>query len=402
MTTTHRPGEVLVLGGGIGGLATALSIARGGGTVRVLEQAPEFVEIGAGLQVGANATRVLGALGVLDAVEALAVHPQHGVLLDARTGQRLTALTLGDAFRRRYGYPYIVVHRSDLLAILLDACRAEPGVTLENDRAVVDVVNDPDGLTAVASCADGARYRADVVIGADGLRSRARRLLDTGEPVFSGYAAYRGTVPVDTVAGETSADDVLIWIGPGRHLVQYPVRRGELYNQVAVFDVGSDDPADGTPAVLRSRFADSCPAVLDALELLNLDRSWPMFDREPIPTWVAGRVALLGDAAHPMLQYLAQGAGQALEDADQLARALAAHRDDLPAALKAYEERRLARAGRCQRVARPWGRIWHTDDDVTAALRDRVLRGRAFDDYSEVDWLYADPYPDVPAATTAA
>lgn len=397
--------SALILGGGIGGLATALSVARAGMPVRLLEQAPEFTEIGAGLQVGANATRVLGHLGVLDRVEELAVHPERGVLMDAVTGERLTALTLGDGFRQRYGYPYIVVHRSDLLSILLDACRAEPGVELENNRTVVAVEHSDDAPGATAVCADGSVHRSSVVFGADGIRSRARQLIDTSEPSFSGYVAYRGTMPIDMPIDDVGADiapnDVVIWIGPGRHLVQYPVRRGELYNQVAVFDTRGVDPlAGGAPADLDAAFAGSCPAVLRAVSLVGRDRNWPIFDRPPLPAWISGRVALLGDAAHPMLQYLGQGACQALEDAQQIGAALAGHSDDIDAALEQYHATRWERASRCQRSARPWGQVWHTDDEVTIGLRNRLLRSRAFDDYTEVDWLYADPYPDDDATRT--
>lgn len=382
---------VLIIGGGIGGLAAALALARSGREVRLLEQAPEFVEIGAGLQVGPNATRVLDRFGLLDQVLDIAVLPEHGVMLDAMTGQRLTTLDLGPQFRTRYGYPYIVLHRSDLLSILLDACRASSSVTLENNKTVVDVWASVEG--AGVECADGTRYRTELLLGADGINSRVRRLIDPAPARNSGYVAYRGTLPMSEVQAEVAENDVVLWIGPGMHLMQYPVRRHELYNQVAVFRsdrfVRGEEPF-GTVEELRERFAPACAQVQGHLARLSMDRNWPIFDREPMDNWIAGRALLIGDAAHPMLQYLGQGACQALEDAYVLAQELTANGGDVDKSLAAYQSRRLSQTSRCQLTARPWGEVWHTGDPVTRALRDRLLRSRRDDDYSELDWLYLD------------
>lgn len=395
MRTTEVP--LLIVGGGIGGLATALAVARTGTPVHLVEQAPEFTEIGAGLQVGANATRVLHRLGVLDAVERVAVHPERVVMRDAVTGQDLTALTFGATYRERYGFPYIVMHRSDLLQILLDACTAEPLVTLENDRTVTSVDLGPDAVTV--GCADGTGYRAGVVVGADGLRSRLRRLFTDDEPVCSGYVAFRGTVPIEQVVTDVAADDIVLWVGPRMHLMQYPVRSGTLYNQVAVFESASFAAGAaewGTPEELDEVYSRTVAPVRRAAAAVSRARHWPLYDREPLDAYVRGRVALLGDAAHPMLQVLGQGACQALEDAVCLADSLAEHPEDVEKALAAYEEQRLPRTTRCQRVARPWAEIWHLTDPLAIALRDRILRTRAADDYSDVDWLYADPTQETP------
>ncbi|WP_409332936.1 FAD-dependent monooxygenase [Trujillonella humicola] len=391
MSTTERSVPLLVVGGGIGGLAAALAIARTGTPVHLIEQAAEFTEIGAGLQVGANATRVLHRLGVLEAVQQVAVHPQRAIMRDATTGEKLTGLTLGETYRRRYGFPYVVMHRSDLLQILLDACTAEPLITLENDRTVVDVELG-DG-TAAVTCADGTVYRAGVVVGADGLRSRLRRLFSDDEPVCSGYVAYRGTQPIEEVATDVEANDVVLWVGPRMHLMQYPVRAGALYNQVAVFhseSFASGAGEWGTPEELDAVYAGTVEPVRISAAAVSRARHWPLFDREPLDSYVRGRVALMGDAAHPMLQVLGQGACQALEDAVCLADVLAEHPDDVDKALAAYEEARLPRTTRCQRAARPWAEIWHLTDPLAIALRDRVFRSRADDDYSDVDWLYAE------------
>lgn len=407
MSTPSRAADgqilpLLVVGGGIGGLATALAVARTGRPVHLLEQATQFTEIGAGLQVGANATRVIRQLGLLDAVEQVAVLPEQAVMRDATTGEVLTRLALGGTYRRRYGTPYIVMHRSDLLEILVAACTDEPLITLENDRSVVEVEVGTDDVTV--GCADGSRYRAAVVVGADGLNSRLRRLFVQDEPVCSGFVAYRGTMPIDEVATSVDANDVVLWIGPRIHLMQYPVRSGALYNQVAVFHSPTFESGSegwGTPEELDAAYAGTVAPVRTSATSVSRDRRWPLFDREPLERYVRGRVVLLGDAAHPMLQVLGQGACQALEDAVCLADVLAEH-DNVDKALAAYEDARLPRTTACQRLARPWADLWHHEDPLSIALRNRVLRMRADDDYSDVDWLYADPPTEAPTPPGAA
>jgi salicylate hydroxylase len=376
---------LLIVGGGIGGMAAAIAAARAGCPVRLLERAAEFAELGAGLQVGPNAVRVLAGLGLYPQVENVAVFPRYGVLRDALTGEHLTSLDLGSRFRERYRAPYLVMHRSDLLEILLGACHDSDLVTLENGKEVVEVRN-LDNRTVQVGCADGSAYRADLVIGADGLHSRLRTLVSRDQPVCSGYAAYRGTMPVRDI-GDAS---VVIWIGPGLHLVQYPIRRGELYNTVAVFRsdaFGRGEPDWGGPDELSARFAGACDQVRRGVRLVDRSHFWKTYDRDPIDTWTAGRVTLLGDAAHPMLQYLGQGACQALEDAEALGHLLAQHGNDYEAVLVGYERERLPRATRAQRAARVWGEIWHIDG-IGRLLRNHLFTSRAYDDYTHTDWLY--------------
>ncbi|MGF0313311.1 FAD-dependent monooxygenase [Rhodococcus sp. IEGM1428] len=389
MTTTHF--ATLVVGGGIGGLATALALARSGTEVHLVEQAPEFTEIGAGLQIGPNATRALDRLGLLNELSDIAVHPRSGIIRDAVTSEVLTRLDFGPSFIARYGYPYLVAHRSDVLTLLLHACQREPRVTLENNRTVVEVVEHSDH--AITRFADGDEYTADVLIGADGIKSRVRQLLDTAEPVFSGHIAHRGAIDIADVHTDAATEDVVLWMGPGIHLMQYPVRRGELYNQVAVYEsprfaAGRDDWGDADE--LAEMFAPACSAVKDAIEQIDTSRAWPVFDRDPMPTWTTPHTVLIGDAAHAMLQYLGQGACQALEDALVLSNSLAAHPGDAVRAFKRFEELRVPLTNKCQTVARPWGRTWHTSDPAMLALRNRVFRTRADDDYTDLDWLYAD------------
>jgi salicylate hydroxylase len=380
---------ILVVGGGIGGLSTALALAKKGRSVRVIERSASLGEIGAGLQLAPNASRVLDRLGVLPRIHAHAVFPSRLLWMDAMSGRPLTSLELGAVFRERYGYPYIVMHRSDLLETLLDACRASDRVTIETGKELDRIEDLGDGARAV--CKDGAAYECDALIAADGLWSTARRLLgDDSEPVCAELVAYRGTLAMNEISEHATRDAVMMWTGPNLHLVQYPIRRGELYNQVACFksdrfQPGSDDW--GTVAELESHFAPTCAEVRQAVRLVKRDRRWPLFDRPPLERWTKGCVTLLGDAAHPMLQYLAQGAAQALEDAAAIAECLAEPGRPVSAALLAYEEARLLPTARVQLTARYFGDLIHTSG-VPLRVRDAMLAKRSPTQLTEVDWLY--------------
>jgi salicylate hydroxylase len=369
-------GTVLIVGGGIGGLAAAF------------EKSAQFGEIGAGLQVAPNASRALERLGLLDALGAQAVYPQRMIWMDARTGGQLCELDLGAPFRERYGYPYLVMHRSDLLGVLLAAVQAEERIVLEPGKEVLAL--DQAGEQVDVRCTDGRTARASLVVGADGLWSTVRaHVVDDGAPICSEFVAYRGAIPIGEMSAQAGLDNVVLWTGPDKHLVQYPVRRGELYNQVAVvrssrYRQGTDDW--GTAEELERHFAATAPPVRAALTKIRRNRRWPMYDRLPVGHWSRGSVTLLGDAAHPMLQYLAQGACQALEDAVALADALDAY-DDLPTALQAYETARVARTARVQTTARTWGEFWHVQPDDQPS-RDAFLVDRSPTDYADVDWLY--------------
>ena len=389
---------LLVIGGGIGGMTAALALARAGFAAHIVERSPEFGEIGAGIQLAPNALRILDGLGVLPELAALAVHPRHLVLMHANTGRHLTTVDFGEPFERRYGYAYTVMHRGDLLAVLHEACRADDRVTLESNREVTDLAEHGD--MAEARFADGGSYRCGAVVGADGLWSTARKLVSGDRPRTDMFVAYRGTLPASSMALLASdgtpagPDDEIIWIGPYKHFVQYPIRPGELYNQVAVFRSWRYSPKAeltdrwGTPAELDKSFDRACDQVRAGVALVNRDRRWVMYDREPLDNWTTGRITLLGDAAHPMVQYLAQGACQAIEDADCLARQLSAYAGDVVKAFAAYQAERIPRTAMVQRAARTWGQIWHDNGPVIPVLRDRILTRRDRDDYTDLDWLY--------------
>jgi len=382
----RRP-DVIVVGGGIGGLSAAFALTRKGLHVRVLERAGEFGEVGAGLQLAPNCTRILDDYGLLDEAKKLGVLPANMVMKDALDGSVLTSVDLVDA-NRRYGSPYLVIHRSDLHGLFLRACR-RVGVDLRTSQHVIAYENAESG--AKVTLADGAEHAASLVLAADGLHSTARAALVGDEPVNSAYVAYRGAVSIDKVReNNVSETDVVVYVGPRCHFVQYPLRGGEMFNQVAVFEsakarAGAEDW--GTPDELDAAFAHATGNIQLGLPLMWRDRWWRMFDREPIATWVYGRIALLGDAAHPPLQYIAQGAIMAIEDGYVLAEHLAAN-PDVDGALAAYQAVRPEHCRRVLTTSRAWGKLWHLDGEQRER-RNEILRARDRCDYSFIDWLYS-------------
>ena len=309
------------------------------------------------------------------------------VMRDALDGTVLTSLDLNH-LARRYGSPYLVMHRSDLHGLFLRACR-RAGVDLRTSQHVTEYENTGSG--AKVTLADGAEHTASLVIAADGLHSTARARLVADQPVNSAYVAYRGAVPIEKVReNNISETDVVVYIGPRCHFVQYPLRGGEMFNQVAVFESARarrGEPDWGTPDELDAAFAHTTENIQLGLPLMWRDRWWRMFDRDPIETWVHGRIALLGDAAHPPLQYIAQGAIMAIEDGYVLAEHLAATRDP-DAALAAYQAVRPEHCRRVLTTSRAWGELWHLDGEQRDR-RNQILRARDPHDYSFTDWLYS-------------
>lgn len=401
-----RQPDVIVVGGGIGGLSAAYALARKGLRVRVLERAKEFREVGAGIQIAPNCTRILDEYGMLDEAKRRGVLVGNIVMRDMLDGSVLTRLDLRDA-QRRYGFPYVVIHRSDLHALFLSGCR-DAGAELLTSAQVTGYQN--KGAGAAVTLADRTTQEAALVVAADGLRSVARELLVNDEPVTSAYVAYRGAVPIERARQNNVCEtDVVVHIGPRCHFVQYPLRGGEMFNQVAVFESARGVAGKenwGAPDELDAAFGNACESVRNGLALMWRDRWWPMFDRDPIPNWVHGRIALLGDAAHPPLQYIAQGAIMAIEDGWVLAEHAARHSSassgtsassgggragrggvDWDAALAAYEAVRAEHCRRVVLVSRTWGALWHLDG-AKRLRRNAILRARDTYDYSFVDWLY--------------
>jgi len=383
--------DVIVVGGGIGGLSAAFGLSRLGLRVRVLERAKEFGEVGAGLQIAPNCTRILDDYGLLEEAKARGVVPDRMVMRDAVDGTELTALDLRD-LEREYGFPYMVIHRSDLHALFLEACR-DAGVELLTEQRVVAYGQEVGKATATTE--SGTAHEADIVIAADGLHSVARKLFLDDQPVSSAYVAYRGTVPIAEVDRPVDLSEVVVYVGPRCHFVHYGLRGGALLNQVAVFQspkalAGREDW--GTPDELDAAFAQTCDDVQQGLPHMWRDKWWRMYDRDPIDTWVDGRIALLGDAAHPPLQYMAQGAIMAIEDGWVLAEHAKRLRGedgviDWAGALSAYEAVRPEHCRRVLTTARAWGELWHLDG-VQRDQRNVLLRAREVGDYSFTDWIY--------------
>lgn len=389
--------ELIIVGGGIGGVATALACAHQGFPVTVLERAPEFGEVGAGLQIGPNAWRVLNALGVARHLSGRAVLPSRWTLLDISTGSEIFSLAFGAEFEKRYGAPYAVMHRGELLTALLSACRATGLVKLCAAKEVIAVEQDDESATA--HCADGTTYTATALVAADGLRSMIRtRVFDPEPPLVSPYVVYRGPGP--RPEGVESA--VMLYVGDGIHYMQYPISGGTMLNRVASFKSTRGEPGSpewGTSEELAEQFSDAIPYVREAVSEMDLERRWPLCDRKPMAGWAKGRITLLGDAAHPMNQYLAQGACQALEDALALGAALAASPGDPAAAFASFEEIRYPKVSAVQEFTRFIGDFCHFGG-AAALLRDHFLGGLdAADHYAYTDWLYGqnEPAPGFPA-----
>jgi 3-hydroxybenzoate 6-monooxygenase len=380
----------LVAGGGIGGLVTAYALALKGFPVRVFEQAEEFKELGAGIQLGPNIFRALKRIGLDHSMLDDAWIPNVLEMRDALSGEIITSIPLGEQMKSRFGEPYAVTHRADIHGVYLKACQSNNLVSLETRRRVDDFEDHGDAVTIRLETGEAVRGRA--LIGCDGMWSRIReKIVGDGKPRVSGHIAYRAVLKREEVPDDLWRPDVVLWAGPKTHFVHYPLRRGTLYNLVAVFH--SDKYVEGwnaeaDPEELFARFKGERPEVLRLLERIETWRMWVLCDREPIKEWSKGNVTLLGDAAHPMLQYLAQGACMATEDAVCLAEKVAAQPNDLPAAFHAYQQQRYLRTGQVQIMARVYGEFYHARG-VTAELRYNMLHGRTpQQSYDGMAWLY--------------
>ena len=385
----------IIIGGGIGGLACALALARKGFRSLLLEQAAEFGEIGAGIQLGPNVFRMFDKLGITDRVRKLAVFPEYLMMRDTITTDVVTKINLDETFLARFGNPYAVIHRADLHRALLEACAECPEfITMRTSQKVTAM--DDKGDQVVVSTESGETYEGAAIVGADGLWSIVRqKIVGDGKPVVSGHITYRAVLPTSEVPEELRAWAMIIWAGEKTHLVQYPMRGGELYNLVAVFH--SDKFVEGwdsygDPAELHERFAKTCEPVRTLLGKIESWRMWVLCDRPPIRDWSKGNITLLGDAAHPMLQYLAQGANMAIEDAVCLARKIELSKGDTQGAFLAYQKERYLRTARVQLTARLYGEAYHASN-ATRDLRNAVLGARTQKEAMEsMAWLY-DPPP---------
>lgn len=382
--------RALVAGGGIAGLATAIALARHGVATCVLEKRAELAEAGAGIQIGPNGVHVLADLGIRDQLAALAGVPASIRVRQGHTGTELARLPLGSWIVARHGAPYWTLHRHDLHAALLARARSEPLIEVRAGFEVANVAQDRASISVFDGA--GRSVRGFALIGADGIGSAVRaHMLGPVAHTFSGKTATRAVVPAGAISSSIEPGDVGLWLSPGAHVVHYPVRGGSEVAVVAIIDEALDVQAWNTPAdpaALLDRLEGFEPTLRRALAEAPHWHKWALVDARPLQRWSDGRIALAGDAAHPVLPFLAQGGVLALEDAVVLAEALAGHRSDPAQALAAYAGARRARAKRVQAASRANGRVYHLFGPARLA-RNAALRltpGRAL--MATYDWLY--------------
>lgn len=384
--------DLLVAGGGIAGLAAAVAARAANWEVRLFEQAQEFSEVGAGLQLGPNATRVLREWGLLERLQPLAWQPPRLSVRDALDGRELGSLALGASAQQRYGAPYLTVHRADLHATLLQAA-GDAGAWLRTGLRIAAVR--ADGELAQAHLEGGALVEADALAIADGVWSRLReQLVGDGPAPATGHVAYRALVPMAQLPATLRGQEVQAWLGPQMHLVRYPVRAGEALNVVGFIEgragAGWDHAVHAD--ALRAAVAGLCGELQALVDAVEVWRMWPVHDRPPVAgaaEMARGRAVLLGDAAHPMRPYLAQGAGMAIEDAWSLQKVLSACDGrvvDVPTCLQRYALNRWPRCARVQRRSQRNGWIFHADGLLRRARNLAMAAGG--EPLLDLPWLY--------------
>jgi salicylate hydroxylase len=388
-----RDDPIVVIGGGLGGAAVALALARKGFPVRLMEQAPEFGVIGYGIQLGPNVFPMFDRLGVSEAVLAQSIVPNAVLMVDSVDAGVIARIPTGKpSFQARFKRPYVVIHRVDLHRILLDACEALANVELIPDCQFTGY--DEHGERVRARTADGRAVEGAALIGADGLRSAVRQqMLNEGEPRMIGYVAHRTIVPMADVTFDVDRNNVVLWSGPGFHIVHYPLRRHTLFNIVTVFKTSGEEAPSDTASPhpdLAHVYRDSHPTMKSLWAMMDLSRrGWASSDRDPIRHWSSGRVTLLGDAAHPTLQTLAQGACMAIEDAVCLAELIGQAGGDHADAFRRYERARYLRTARVQFESRyHWDNFYHVGGIEREVAREIWSRRGEQEMYDCLGWLY--------------
>ena len=380
---------VLVAGGGIGGLAAALALVRQGFQVQVFEQAPEIGEIGAGIQLGPNAFHALDALGVGEKARSRAVFTDYMVMHDAVDAKLIGKIPTDEHFRKRFGNPYAVIHRVDIHLSLLEGAQETGRVEFFTNTRIEQVEQDADGVTVTDQ--NGKQWKGAALIGADGVKSVVRAKYVNDPPRVTGHVVYRAVVDKSEFPDELKWNAASLWAGPNCHLVHYPLRGGEQYNIVVTFHSREQEEwgvKDGSKEEVESYFQGIDPKARQLIELPKTWKRWATADREPVPQWTFGRATLLGDAAHPTTQYMAQGACMALEDAVTLGEALRVHNQDWDAALDHYQRSRIPRTGRIVLSGREMGRLYHAKG-VERLIRNDLWKGRTPERfYDAMEWLY--------------
>ena len=391
MSTAPSQLPVIVAGGGIGGLAAALALVRQGFEVTVLEQAPEIGEIGAGIQLGPNAFHAFDALGVGDKARGRAVYTDYMVMHDAIDEYQVGKIETGEAFRKRFGNPYAVIHRVDVHLSLLEGAQETGKVQFHTNTRIVSVEQDEAKQTVTAIDQNGKRWTGQALIGADGGKSVVRQQYVNDPPRVTGHVVYRAVVDKKDFPKDLQWNAASLWAGPKCHLVHYPLRGGEQYNVVVTFHSRQQETwgvTDGSKEEVESYFQGISPKARQLIELPKTWKRWATADREPIGNWVFGRATILGDAAHPTTQYMAQGACMAMEDAVTLGEALRVNNNDWTKALALYERSRVARTARIVLSGREMGRLYHAAG-VERLIRNSLWKGRTQERfYDAIEWLY--------------
>jgi salicylate hydroxylase len=380
---------VLIAGGGIGGLAAALALTRRGFEVKVLEQAPEIGEIGAGIQLGPNAFHAFDALGVGDKARGRAVYTDFMVMHDAVDEYQVGKIPTGEAFIKRFGNPYAVIHRVDVHTSLLEGAQETGKVAFLTSTRVERIEQDAHGVTVFDQ--HGNAHKGLALIGADGVKSVVRAQYVNDPARVTGHVVYRAVVDKKDFPENLQWNAASIWVGPNCHLVHYPLRGGEQYNVVVTFHSRQQEEwgvTDGSKEEVQSYFQGICPKARQLIDLPKSWKRWATADREPIGQWSFGRATLLGDAAHPTTQYMAQGACMALEDAVTLGEALRVEGNDFEKAFDLYQRARVSRTARIVLSGREMGRIYHAKG-VERLVRNDLWRGRTPERfYDAMEWLY--------------
>jgi 2-polyprenyl-6-methoxyphenol hydroxylase-like FAD-dependent oxidoreductase len=382
---------VLIAGGGIGGLAAALGLAQKGTPSILLEKAAALGEIGAGIQLGPNAFHAFDYLGVGEAARGMAVYIDQLRLMDAVSADEITHVDLGEPFRSRFGNPYAVVHRGDLHGVLLKACESHELIELRVSSEVTGY--DQDGMSVTARLASGERVTGSLLIGADGLWSNIRKqVAGDGPPRVSGHTTYRSVIRTEQMPEDLRWNAATLWAGPKCHIVHYPLSGWKVFNLVVTYHNDAPEPVAGKPVPdheVMQGFAHIHPRAQSIIRHGSNWKLWVLCDRDPVERWIDGRVALLGDAAHPMMQYFAQGACMALEDAVCLSHMLDAWPDDHAAALEHYRRQRFARTARVQLLSRAIGEHIYHPAGEHARLRNAIMSAKTSEDYcNDLAWLY--------------
>lgn len=380
---------VLVAGGGIGGLAAALALVRQGFQVVVLEQAAQIGEIGAGIQLGPNAFHAFDALGIGDKTRNRAVFTDYMVMHDAIDEYQVGRIPTDENFRKRFGNPYAVIHRQDIHNSLLEGASETGKVEFFTNCRVESIEQGADSATV--TCGNGKTFTGQALIGADGVRSVVRAQYVNDPPRVTGHVVYRAVVDEKDFPDNLKWNAASIWVGPNCHLVHYPLRGGREYNVVVTFHSRGKEEwgvTEGSKEEVQSYFQGICPKARQLIDLPKSWKRWATADREPIGQWTYGRATLLGDAAHPTTQYMAQGACMALEDAVTLGEALRVCNKDWGKALDLYQHSRITRTARIVLSGREMGRLYHAKG-VERLVRNSLWKGRSAERfYDAMEWLY--------------